>query len=461
MHSFLRNPTYFYGWALFAMLPLAGCTTVETTAFTPIMLPGGCVIGNNYPACKSLNTTCSDPISIESSYYSYSDSNRGAEEKLSSCKNLFANCVDELALSGFIGHTAGKCAPQLIETENIQGSLDKEISGNIWYLNCADDKISGIGAFAVATSTMEDASAFTTAEGTSFIAASNRNESNQSIVYNHAITDTSGLARACTSNLQESAGNLGLSQFCISDFGSNAENYKTYLGSNTQSTVDYTNLPSTPICKPEPPTTTTTATNTQSTVVTTTTSTDSTPFTGITVGVGYTNSTISANNAEETDDNVTISVGYTTSFVSTTVGTTTVTPTLGINTSVTMGDQNFVPADIGGTTTTQYNVNTHQYETVVVGSTAATTQITNVVAIAAQPGLVINDTVQVYANIGAVVADKETSLNGSTAQVVGARAGGGLGIAITNNVSLNVQGNSDSVAGTHINSYGIGLNMTL
>lgn len=77
MHQFLKNRKNIVGCLMMsAVLPLTGCTTVETTAFTPILLPNGCTIGNNCPACKNLNTNCATPITIKSDYYGDSDSDQ-------------------------------------------------------------------------------------------------------------------------------------------------------------------------------------------------------------------------------------------------------------------------------------------------------------------------------------------------------------------------------------------------
>lgn len=451
-----RHPISMAKWAIFAVLPLAGCTTVETTAFSPIVLPNGCVVGDNYPSCKSINTTCSDPITIESSYYDYYDSgssDSAARQNLSNCKNKLASCIDDLAASGFIGQNIGQCVPQRIETSSLQGTLDKEVEGEIWYLNCMNDKTSGFSSFEAATRNMEDSSAFTTEGGTSFVQAHFDNEANNTMMINQSMRDTSGFARICTASISNpqtttSINQLGLSQFCISDFGSNLANYRAYLGGQSSSTVDYNNLPTTPTCKPMPPTTPPTTT-------TTTTTTSSTPFTGTTVGLGYTRSTTEAAGTSLSNGNMNVSVGYTVPLAPSVVGTNTVTPTIGVNAGVTIGNQGTVRT--GGTTATQCGE--FDYGCVAASGSTNTTQISNTVAVSAQPGVIINNNVQVYANVGGVVANRDVS--NSQSRETGSRIGAGVGVSVSDQVSVNVQANRDSISGTRVNSVGVGLSVGL
>ena len=445
-----------YLWTFVAVLPLAGCTTVETTAFAPITLPGGCVVGDNYPTCKSLNATCSTPISVtvsdDDDFEGETESD--SEGALSNCNNLFSGCMDELAASGFIGTNPGQCVPQEMNTENVQGTLSNEVLGNIWYLNCSDDKTAGIQAFEAMAQSMPNTTAFTAQSGSSFVGESVDTNNNAAVI-NEVVKDGSGSTQVCSSNISGlqsvSGSNLGLSQVCVSDFGSNLGNYKNYLGSDVQSTVDYNNLPSAPTCKPLPPGSTTTInTNSQQ---------PGTPFTGVTVGVGYTNSTTLTDGTTVTGNNGTVSIGYTVPLQPTTIGNAAVTPTIGVNTGITIGNQGTVAGTPGTTTTTGY----YDYVTVTTPGTTDRTPVSNTIAVVAQPGLIINNSVQVYANIGGVIAGKQAdSSDYSPPQTTafGTRVGVGAGVAVTNNISLNVQGNSDNVSGTRVNSVGVGLQFT-
>ena len=192
------------------------------------------------------------------------------------------------------------------------------------------------------------------------------------------------------------------------------------------------------------------------------------PFTGVTVGVGASNATVNANGGSGSATTGTVAVGYTAAVGSTSVGGTSVIPTVGATISTSIGNQ----GTAGSTSTTPstlsapyYHDADHSiYSDVIPGTTTGTsTQIGTATALTATVGAIVNNSVQLTASAGPVIANKTVTSGSSSisSSVVGTRVGIGASVAVTPTVAVGVTATRDSYSGTPVNTIGFGVTIAV